>query len=410
LRRFDAGTAVFLATTVLLLAAPVSGSAGARATLLIIAALALGVLWVREGLRFAVLPRAVWVAYGAWLLVAVASLAWTARPTYTLGELRSDIFYPTLALAVFSLAAARDPRLWAGWRAAVLAGTLIVFVISVAQPVLPFIASRHSIEGQAGLWSTYLVLVAPLVLTLAAPKPWGSGRGALLQVAAMLLLFGIAWRTGNRAIWVALGVQLLVVAALSHHLMPDVAGRRAQRGWGLLAVLFVAFALVASMKDRILAFNPGASIPAAVMQDERLEIWSFAASQYREAPFIGHGFGREIRAAEFARVAPQAPGHPPVEHAHNLFIDAALQLGVIGLVVLVALLASLAWTYRVMLRDPRLAALGVIGLALLAGFLAKNMTDNFLHRHIAVVFWALNGALLGLASAPRPERQPPAVS
>jgi len=38
----------------------------------------------------------------------------------------------------------------------------------------------------------------------------------------------------------------------------------------------------------------------------------------------------------------------------------------------------------------------VIGLALIAGFLAKNLTDDFLHRHNAQVFWALNGLLVGL--------------
>jgi hypothetical protein len=47
--------------------------------------------------------------------------------------------------------------------------------------------------------------------------------------------------------------------------------------------------------------------------------------------------------------------------------------------------------------------LGAIGLALLAAFLVKNLTDDFFNRHNALVFWALNGMLLGLARRPRAE-------
>jgi hypothetical protein len=40
--------------------------------------------------------------------------------------------------------------------------------------------------------------------------------------------------------------------------------------------------------------------------------------------------------------------------------------------------------------------LGAIGLALVAAFLVKNLTDDFFNRHNALVFWALNGLLIGL--------------
>jgi hypothetical protein len=35
------------------------------------------------------------------------------------------------------------------------------------------------------------------------------------------------------------------------------------------------------------------------------------------------------------------------------------------------------------------------------GFLAKNLTDDFLHRHNAQVFWALNGMLVGFGRRAR---------
>jgi hypothetical protein len=71
----------------------------------------------------------------------------------------------------------------------------------------------------------------------------------------------------------------------------------------------------------------------------------------------------------------------------------------VGLFAFVIILLLLAREYVAMLGVHELAPWGIVGLALLAGFLAKNQTDDFLHRHNALVFWALHGALLGLGRA-----------
>jgi O-antigen ligase len=76
-------------------------------------------------------------------------------------------------------------------------------------------------------------------------------------------------------------------------------------------------------------------------------------------------------------------------------LNIALQLGLVGLALFAAVIGLLAREYWRLLLDAAVAPLGVIGLALLAGFLAKNLTDDFLHRHNAQVFWALNGMLVG---------------
>jgi O-antigen ligase len=128
--------------------------------------------------------------------------------------------------------------------------------------------------------------------------------------------------------------------------------------------------------------------------------------QAPEAPWLGHGFGREILGAAFEPLTPQRPNFPALRHAHNTFMDMALEVGAVGLAALLGLLLALARRYGAMLRDPRLAPLGMMGLALLAGFVVKNLTDDFLHRQNSLVFWALNATLLGLArSAARADAQ-----
>ena len=51
---------------------------------------------------------------------------------------------------------------------------------------------------------------------------------------------------------------------------------------------------------------------------------------------------------------------------------------------------------------PMSDQLRALGITLLMGFAVKNLTDDFLVRHLALLAWALLGALLGtLRGAPR---------
>ena len=128
----------------------------------------------------------------------------------------------------------------------------------------------------------------------------------------------------------------------------------------------------------------------------RPRIWAVAWEKFKQAPVLGHGFGREILAADFAPHTPPVLKHPQIRHGHNVFVDAALENGLVGLTLFVVLLGLLGREYAGYLRRPALAPLGAIGLAVLVGFIAKSMTDDFLHRHNGLLFWALNAMLVGL--------------
>jgi O-antigen ligase len=154
-----------------------------------------------------------------------------------------------------------------------------------------------------------------------------------------------------------------------------------------------AGAMVAERNDRIYADAP---VVTHLEHDLRPAIWRTAAQVIADAPLLGHGFGREIRADAFRALKPEGGEHPEVHHAHNVFLDVAVQLGFVGLAVFVALLATLAAAHARLLASPRAAPLGLLGLIVIAGFVTKNLTDDFFHRHNAQVFWALNGLLLGL--------------
>jgi O-antigen ligase len=276
---------------------------------------------------------------------------------------------------------------------------------------MPMLASRHAVAGQGGMWSTHLVLIAPFALALGWNTTWTGVQAAAARGAAFLLLFAAAWQSGNRMVWIALGTQLLVALVVSQWVLAPQGSRpRGLRTPAAVALLLIVPAFVFSVMDRIALATPEASVAAGLAGDVRPRIWAAAWLQFVQAPWFGHGFGREILADAFIPVTPKVAGHPLVMHSHNVFIDMALQLGAIGLGVFIAVLGALAWEYRRYLRDSRLAPFGVLGLTLVAGFVVKNLTDDFLHRHNGVLFWALNGMLIGLARWPpqepgRPARQ-----
>ena len=82
-------------------------------------------------------------------------------------------------------------------------------------------------------------------------------------------------------------------------------------------------------------------------------------------------------------------GDPTLTHAHNVFASVWLQTGAIGLALFVAALAAAAWRFAgyARARDDTLALVGIVGLAILAGVLVKNLTDDFFFRTNARFLW-----------------------
>jgi len=402
-------TLLVAATSAFLVLAPFAGSAGLRAGMLIAAALLVALRPAPLRAAWAAFPRGVLVAFAAWSAIAVASLAWSVDPRFTLGELRAEILYGALALLVFHVAAHEDASRWRIWRTAILTGSLLVMAGLVLQHYLPNALSRHSALEQRGPWSTHLVLVAPLLFVLGWPRPWGDGKSTRVQAAALAILLCAAWESGNRMMWIAFAVELVIAMALWRSMASIEGGNaRGVKRLAVAAVLVVIVAFAASLVEHNEKFF-GADAPmgTSLERDLRPRIWAAAVDAAREAPWLGHGFGREIVAAKFIPLTPRVANHPEMRHAHNVFLDVVLETGLVGLAIFVALMLALAREYRGYLRRADLAPLGVLGLALLAGFLVKNLTDDFMHRHNALVFWALNGMLLGLASRrPREPAEP----
>ena len=87
-----------------------------------------------------------------------------------------------------------------------------------------------------------------------------------------------------------------------------------------------------------------------------------------------------------------------LSHGHNLFLDVAVQLGVLGLAIYLALLGALLreyWRLGGAGARGRLRLLGATGFSLFVAMIAKNSTDDLMAQAVVIAFWGYAGVLLG---------------
>ncbi len=280
-----------------------------------------------------------------------------------------------------------------------LAGLALALMapLSVEWPVgkLPFIPA-----GLYQRFSLLITLVHPNVmagsLALILPIPlttllfgWRqiSWLERFLSSATTLLLLAIVALTQSRGAWMAAAAVLVVLPLL-----------RWRWGWSaLLLAGGIAVYLVSHIGIRPLLeiAASGSSISGV---DGRLEIWSRAIYMIQDFPFTGIGMGSFAGVADALYPFFQySPGSIP--HAHNLFLQVAVDLGIPGLIAWLALLITtlaLAWqVYRLgrSRKDHWAAGVGAGLLCSQLAMLVHGMTDAVVWGMIrpAPLVWAIWG-------------------
>jgi len=385
---------------------PFSSNAALRNALLALAA----VLMLHAGAKGAA-PRPMlpaWrvlapiLAFSAW---SAASVAWSVDPAYSISELRPGLLYPFVAFLVF-FAATADIATIDRWAWGLAAGLAAMGLLAAGQMALSGWWDPERWHGDAGFYATHVVLALPLLAwAFLRAGPAARGARAVLAAIALLTLVVMSWND-NRIAWVALAAMTLLAVFLSRK---AIAGPPRAPIMAVAAVALAAFAALFALSLHQRAERLAGSAYAAEAQlsrDPRPALWDYAARRHGEAPWIGHGYGRGILQLQFRTGVTPGVDNPYHTHAHNTPINVLLQAGIVGL-------ALFAWMAAALVREMAsgLAAgasrrlVATLGLVLVAGFAIRNMTDDFLVRHNALLAWSLAGAVLG-ALRPTSARTP----
>jgi hypothetical protein len=301
----------------------------------------------------------------AWILLLLAvavAIIGMAGTVASAGRISLDIcgtrrpagpfeYPPALALACVSAlpcAVVGGARAGARWHrlGCAAAGWLLVFTVLVSGSRL-----------EVALAGAALAVTAAL-----APKSDGptAAVATLVAIAGGASALIVGGELGNDPTWAVLAA---VVAGLAVVLVLPVVGGRGRRGWWTAAVcLLGAVAIVsASAAERV------GGCGYADLTHGRTGIWKAAVRTARERPVVGYG----LESFAVASRQQQLRERPiPVRYAHNLPLEAWVELGVVGLGLILALFATVV---RTTLRARR--GIGVLlGPAAIA-FLVANLLD-----------------------------------
>jgi O-antigen ligase len=371
---------------------------------LLFAAFALG--WslrerrLRPEARIPLPPWSITLTVAAWFAWSASSYFWSVKPRYTAGQLSREIAENLLLIVAFFMASC-DTTTFRRYAATALASFFIMATLALGYAMTPGGFDPALKHNGVGPFSTYVVLMAPLLLTLIAPPPVGLRRRNLalaLGAALLVLMVAAARLTDNRMVWIALAAVFATAAIASAVRWPQSFMRSPWRWLAPVAalILILGFAFADAARERADIYPPNTSVESTIKADPRIRLWQQLFDRIGDRAWQGYGFGRRIQAEEIASKLPDLQ----LAHAHNLFASQWLQTGAVGLALFVAMLGAIGMTFvrYVRARDDVLAFLGVVGLSLLAGFVVKNLTDDFLFRSNAKEFWAVIAILVGLGT------------
>ncbi|MBU1275953.1 MAG: O-antigen ligase family protein [Proteobacteria bacterium] len=331
-----------------------------------------------------------------YVATTVFSLFTAVDMAYTLKELRAEVLKGLIVFYVGVHLIQDQENLKQFWGVilvglAVMTMAGLVFFFREGGSLLNHAVRAGSMHSGYGTLGTYLVMVWPYMLLapLLWPQPWARWPWLALTLAAALLTYA----TYNRAAWLAILLQTaLCLVMLSRRRLRTVL----LVGLAALVVAGLMFTAPGSRHgerwDRLVT-NP---LKTGGTAGDLLALWNYSYKQIKEDPFRGIGLGRH----SFSKAYPEfrRTHQPLLWHAHNMFVDLTLQLGVQGLAAIVLIMAVLIWAlwpHSPPIGGQAAQAFGAATAAMVAGFCLRNLFDDFFVDDTGMMFWLLAGLALG---------------
>ncbi|WP_160165299.1 O-antigen ligase family protein [Pseudogulbenkiania ferrooxidans] len=317
-----------------------------------------------------------WLAFVS-LCLALVSCLWADNPDIVLASWRNELLIPFLGLLVYCFFTLRLDEESAK---RVLFGVVALFVLlSIIGFVWFGYGGIFRIFYDNGYYTTYVVVVFSAFLPFV--KSWSR----IVFYSCLAFCFFL---TGQRVVWL-----LLPVMAFADFICSG--GKRNYRA--IAGLVFVALGSILVLKylqsvRPADAFDPHvkpSGLLAYLMANERLYLWGQWLNRGLGSPWLGIGFGRDNALAHFSQ-----GGVWPKEyltHAHNMILNQFVQLGLVGVSLLVATYGQLLKGFSSALKNR----FAWSGLFVLFFFFLRNLTDDYELRRIMMFYLGMLGLCLG---------------
>lgn len=330
-----------------------------------------------------------------WLFLSLFSLFTAVDFYYSLGEIKTEIIYGLICFLAFSFFTKERNKL----NVFLYTITISVLVACCWSIVSYFFHGKwvdNAIFGGVGGLSTVIITTLPIIFYSSYLVLKNSNHTlmlVLLFIMAFLSILYAGYLTQNIMLWPSFAMQIIVL----FFLLPIQYEKTMLIAFVGLLVLALIYGMyvVGNQKGRMSDFSV-ASITQMLSKDPRVPAWKNVIEKISESPLRGKGFGRETLRKAYSDTTDKLT----FWHSHNIFLDAGIQMGVPGILVLIGIFTCLGWFFYRLRRfgDTELMVISAIGIAVIAGVVMKNMSDSFFNRHWALLFWAQMGMLIGYTS------------
>jgi putative inorganic carbon (HCO3(-)) transporter len=240
-----------------------------------------------------------------------------------------------------------------------IAGGTLAMILPVPLAYLLFSHRWH--VRWAGLFGS---VVIGLVLLLTQSR--GAISALLAGIAVMLVV--------HKRRWLVAGVALIIV--------------------GILSFQFVG-------TDAVPGSDSSLAVQSAVQSAQgRMELWSRGLMMLQDFSFTGIGFGTVVKVMPLMYPTFVVPNDAGIEHVHNLYLQAGVDLGFPGLIAKLAFLLGLlyiAWRGARSAQGDPLEPVALAMLGMIVIFAVHGFTDDFtFYAKAHLIAWGLFGFALAV--------------
>jgi len=295
-----------------------------------------------------------------------------------------------------------------------LAGLLLFVIIELGVPgLLSGLPARHELSVNAQHLG--LVALTTVIALVALPPRWrrstGDLAGALLVAGwllGLLVALVLLFLSGSRTVWaLALGAALVMLGLQAYRALSRRSAR--QVAWSSVIALGVAVVVVGG----VVAANHERAVDRvtheaaeyrellkgnfrdidSLSMGSRIDLWRLGLDRFLSRPVFGWGPAMPAVLIKLSGLPDETRSR--FDHLHNSYLETAVALGTVGLLLYVAIWVVLLVGVRQALRRGTAegAVVGFVMASVLV-FLLASMTEAYVVRQLGWSYTALLGGML----------------
>jgi putative inorganic carbon (HCO3(-)) transporter len=271
---------------------------------------------------------------------------------------------------------------------------------AIENPKVPFLPSGtfglfnpiFSDAVNSNVMSGALVVIMPLAFSIAIFAPTMSHRHRVFNIFATSIILFVLILLQSRGGLFALFVSLIILISLRLKVLFNT--------FVIIGALIIVFLLIVFINNTMVIKNDFFGRLFVDSISDRLNIWNRALLMIAEFPFTGVGMGmfEPVGLKLYAEYVSKLD----VPHAHNMFLQIALDLGIIGLMMLILMfIKSFALLRNLFKSEPKLRSY-ILGVAVsLVAVSTHGLTDAVLWGMVrsAPLMWVIFGLVVCLNNA-----------